>query len=72
MTLRRLRSRGKLDQLDAELLDGEEENMPSLHSNLPNPEASASHTELKALLEDAILGLPQLIVLSSSCAMWKR
>jgi RNA polymerase sigma-70 factor (ECF subfamily) len=57
--LRRLKARGKVDRLDDELYDGDDENMPAFHSNLPSPEASASRSELKALLEDAILALPQ-------------
>lgn len=57
--LKRAVARGKLDSLDEERYEGEDENMPAFQSNSPTPEASASLSELKELLEEAILALPQ-------------
>lgn len=53
--LKRAATRGKLDSLD----EAEGENMPAFQSNSPTPEANASRSELKELLEEAILALPQ-------------
>jgi RNA polymerase sigma-70 factor, ECF subfamily len=58
--LKRLSARGKLDPLDEERHEGEDRTMPSFQSNLPTPEANASRSELKGLLENAILALPQM------------
>lgn len=57
--LKRLTARGKFDPLDDERYEGEDKSMPSFQSNLPTPEANASRSELKGLLENAILALPQ-------------
>jgi RNA polymerase sigma-70 factor, ECF subfamily len=57
--LKRAAARGKLDSLDEERYEGEDENMPAFRSNSPTPEANASRSELKCLLEEAILALPQ-------------
>jgi RNA polymerase sigma-70 factor, ECF subfamily len=57
--LKRLTARGKFDPLDDERYEGEDKSMPAFRSNLPTPEANASRSELKGLLEVAILALPQ-------------
>jgi RNA polymerase sigma-70 factor, ECF subfamily len=57
--LKRAVARGKHDSLDEERYEGEDENMPAFQSNSPTPEANASRSELKGLLEEAILSLPQ-------------
>ena len=46
--------------------------MPAFHSNSPTPEANASRSEVRSLLEEAVLALPLRIGRSSFCAMWKR
>jgi len=56
--LKRLAARGKLDPLDEELYEREDEAMPAFQSNSPDPEAAASSNELRGLLEEAILTLP--------------
>ena len=56
--LKQLTARGKLDQLDEERYEGEDGSMPAFRSNSPTPEANASRSELKGLLEEAILALP--------------
>jgi RNA polymerase sigma-70 factor (ECF subfamily) len=58
--LKRLTARGKLDPLEEERYEGEDGTMPAFQSNLPTPEANASRSELKGLLEEAILALPQM------------
>ena len=58
--IRRLTARGKLDPLDEERYEGEDGTMPIFQSNLPTPEANASRSEVKGLLEEAILALPQM------------
>jgi RNA polymerase sigma-70 factor, ECF subfamily len=58
VALRRLEGRGKLDSLDEEAPGGEDGTMPAFHSISPDPEHSASRSELKNLLEEAILALP--------------
>jgi RNA polymerase sigma-70 factor, ECF subfamily len=57
--LKRAAARGKLDSLDEERYEREDENMPAFQSNSPTPEANASRSELNGLLEEAILSLPQ-------------
>ena len=57
--LKRAVARGKLDSLDEERYEEEDETMPAFQSNSPTPEANASRSELKELLEEAILALPQ-------------
>ena len=57
--LKRVVARGKFDSLNEERYEGEDENMPAFQSNSPTPEANASRSELKELLEDAILALPR-------------
>jgi RNA polymerase sigma-70 factor (ECF subfamily) len=57
--LKRAAARGKLDPLDEERYEGEDESMPAFQSNSPTPEANASRSEVKELLEEAILALPQ-------------
>src|SRR5665213_224293 len=56
--LKRVADRGRLDPLDEAQYEGEDETMPALQSNSPTPEANASSSELKSLLEEAILALP--------------
>ncbi len=56
--LKRLAARGKLDPLDEEQYAGEDATMPAFQSNLPTPEATASHCEVRELLEGAMLALP--------------
>jgi RNA polymerase sigma-70 factor (ECF subfamily) len=58
--LKRLADRGRLDRLDEEQYEGEDGTMPAFQSNLPTPESEASNSELKGLLEEAILALPVL------------
>jgi RNA polymerase sigma-70 factor, ECF subfamily len=58
--IKRSTARGKLDPLDEERYEGEDGTMPAFQSNLPTPEANASRNELKGLLEEAILALPQM------------
>ena len=58
--LKRLTARGKLDPLDEDWHEGEDGIMPAFQSNSPTPEANASRSELKGLLEEAILALPQM------------
>jgi RNA polymerase sigma-70 factor, ECF subfamily len=55
--LKRLAARGKLDPLDEERYEEEDGTMP-FQSNSPTPESNASNSELKSLLEEAILTLP--------------
>ena len=55
---RRLAARGRLDPLDAEQYEVEDGTMPAFQSNSPSPECTASNSELKGLLEAAILALP--------------
>ena len=55
--LKRLAARGKLDPLDEERYEEEDGTMP-FQSNSPTPESNASNSELKNLLEEAILTLP--------------
>jgi RNA polymerase sigma-70 factor, ECF subfamily len=57
--LKRAVARRKLDSLDEERYEGEDGHMPAFQSNSPTPEANASRNELKELLEEAILALPQ-------------
>jgi len=57
--LKRLSARGRLDPLDDERYEGEDENMTAFQSRAATPEANASRSELKSLLEEAILALPQ-------------
>ena len=56
--LKRVTARGRLDPLDEEQYEGEKGIMPAFQSNSPTPEANASCSELKSLLEEAILSLP--------------
>lgn len=56
--LKRLTARGKLDPLDEEQCEGEDGTMPAFQSNSPTPEANASRSEVRGLLEEAILALP--------------
>ena len=56
--LKRLAARGKLDPLDEERYEEEDGTMPVFQSNSPTPESNASSSELKSLLEEAILTLP--------------
>lgn len=56
--LKRLTARGKLDPLDQQQYEGEDGTMSEFQSNSPTPEVSASHSEVKSLLEEAILALP--------------
>ena len=56
--LKRLTARGKLDPLDQQQYEGEDGTMSEFQSNSPTPEASASRSEVKGLLEEAILALP--------------
>jgi RNA polymerase sigma-70 factor, ECF subfamily len=56
--LKRLAARGRHDPLDEEQYEGEDGTMPAFHSNSPTPEASASRSELRDLLEEAVLTLP--------------
>ena len=56
--LKRLADRGRLDPLDEDQYQGEDGTMPAYHSNSPTPESNASNSELKGLLEAAILALP--------------
>jgi RNA polymerase sigma-70 factor (ECF subfamily) len=55
---KRLAARGKLDPLDEERYEEEDGTMPVFQSNSPTPESNASNSELKSLLEEAILTLP--------------
>ena len=57
-SLKRLAARGKLDPLDLEHYEGEEGAKPMFHSELPTPESSAANSELRSLLEQAVLSLP--------------
>lgn len=56
--LKRLSARGRLDPLDDERYEGEDGTMPAFQSKSATPEANASRSELKGLLEEAILALP--------------
>jgi RNA polymerase sigma-70 factor (ECF subfamily) len=56
--LKRLAARGRLDPLDEEQYEVEDGTMPAFQSNSPSPESNASNSELKDLLEEAILALP--------------
>jgi RNA polymerase sigma-70 factor (ECF subfamily) len=56
--LKRLAARGKIDPLDLQHEEGEEGAMPVFHSDSPTPEAYAARSELRAVLEEAILALP--------------
>jgi RNA polymerase sigma-70 factor (ECF subfamily) len=56
--LRRLAEHGRLDPLDEEQSEGENGTMAAFQSNSPTPESNASNSELKDLLEEAILALP--------------
>jgi len=56
--LKRLAARGRLESLDEEQYEVENGTMPAFQSNSPSPETNASNSELKGLLEEAILALP--------------
>lgn len=56
--LKRLADRGRLDPLDEEQYEGEDGTMAAFQSHSPTPESNASNSELKDLLEEAILALP--------------
>jgi RNA polymerase sigma-70 factor (ECF subfamily) len=56
--LRRLAARGRMDPLDMPY-DGENESTPLPLVNVHSPELHASRTEAAALLEQAIMALPQ-------------
>jgi RNA polymerase sigma-70 factor (ECF subfamily) len=56
--LKRLARRGRFDPLNEEQLEEEDGTMPTLQSTQPSPESNASNSELKGLLEEAILALP--------------
>jgi RNA polymerase sigma-70 factor (ECF subfamily) len=56
--LKRLAARGRLDPLNEEQYEEEDGTMPVFQSNSPTPESNASNSELKSLLEEAILTLP--------------
>jgi RNA polymerase sigma-70 factor (ECF subfamily) len=56
--LKRLVARGRLDPLDEEQYEGEDGTMPAFQSNTATPESNASNSELKGLLEEAMLALP--------------
>ncbi len=56
--LKRLAASGKLEPLEGEQHEGEDETMPAFQSKSPTPEAAASGSELRSLLEEAILALP--------------
>ena len=56
--LKRLSARGRLDPLNEEQYEEEDGGMQAFHSTSPSPESNASNSELKSLLEEAILTLP--------------
>ncbi len=56
--LARMRRRNRFQDLDA-LLDTQGDSMTRLLSNTPDPESRASQGELRGLLEEAILALPE-------------
>jgi RNA polymerase sigma-70 factor (ECF subfamily) len=56
--LKRLAARGKFDPLDQQQYEGENGTMPEFESHSPTPEASASRSEVRGLLEEAIMALP--------------
>lgn len=58
--LKRLSARGRLDPLNEEAYEEEDGTMEAFHSSLPTPERNASDSELKSLLEEAILTLPAM------------
>src|SRR3954470_13102307 len=51
--LKRLAARGRLDPLDEETYEGEEGAVPAFQSKSPTPEANASRSEVRNLLEEA-------------------
>lgn len=57
--LKRLNTRGKLDSLDEEQYEGEDGTMPAFQSKSPTPEAVVSGSEVRGLLEEAIMALPR-------------
>jgi RNA polymerase sigma-70 factor (ECF subfamily) len=56
--LKRLAARGRLNPLEEQQYEGEEGTVTAPQSNSPSPESNASNSELKGLLEAAILALP--------------
>jgi RNA polymerase sigma-70 factor, ECF subfamily len=56
--LKRLSARGRLDPLNEGRYEEEDGAMQAFHSTSPSPESYASNSELKSLLEEAILTLP--------------
>ena len=56
--IKRLRARGRLNPLERDAAEGEEQMMPAFQQPAATPESNASLNELGALLEKAILGLP--------------
>lgn len=56
--LRRLAARGKIDPLDQQQYEGEDGTMSEFQSNSPTPEVNTLHSEVRNLLEEAIMVLP--------------
>jgi len=57
-SIKRSIARGKLDPLELENVEREDQVMPSFQQPSPTPESNASHNELRSILEQAVLALP--------------
>jgi len=56
--IKRAAARRKLDPLDEEVAAGEDQVMPAFQQATATPETNASQNELKSILEQAVLALP--------------
>ena len=56
--IRRSIARGKLDPLEPEIVEREDQGMPAFQQPSPTPESNASQSELRSILEKAVLALP--------------
>ena len=56
--LNRLAARRKFDPLDQQSQEGEDGAMSEFQSNSPTPEVSATRSEVRSLLEEAVMALP--------------
>jgi RNA polymerase sigma-70 factor (ECF subfamily) len=56
--IKRSIARGKLDPLDTEIAEREDQVMPAFQQGSRTPESNASQSELRSILEQAVLALP--------------
>lgn len=56
--IKRSIARGRLDPLELDNMEREDEVMPAFHQPMTTPESNASQNELRSILEQAVLALP--------------